>query len=389
MAARTFSPRELARAVAALRGDERKQFEAAERLTRMNASTDAENEADARKQRMGKFGGPTAASAIRPTPITWLWRGFLPLGALSLLYGPEGEGKSLMTMMLAAMATRGTLPGELEGQPANVEIVAYEDDPSAVIVPRLEAAGADLSHIYLHGDDTGDGLLTLPDDVEAFGCALEERDSKLLIIDPLPDALREGLKDNNNGDVRKGIVPLHRMAQELGVCVLGVSHPNKGATDAANKVMGSKAWRSVPRSVILFGRDPDDLNGPTRVAAVSKTNYAARTAVKLKIDAVSVATLDQDQPRAQLAGTTEYTDADLIAANAGSVSEAGASAPSQSEQAKKLLYGLLEDGGGTIDARIAYLAGAAQGLSEATMRRARREIGATGGRTWTLTGVAV
>lgn len=384
-----LSPSELARAVAALKGEDRDQFVKAERMKRMNDSTHAENDADARKRRMGKFGAPTAASAIRATPISWLWRGFLPLGALSLLYGPEGEGKSLMTMMLAAMATRGTLPGALEGQPVNVEIVAYEDDPSAVIVPRLEAAGADLSRIYLHGDDAGDGLLTLPDDVEAFGCALEERGSKLLIIDPLPDALREGLKDNNNGDVRTGIVPLHRMAQDLGVCVLGVSHPNKSATDAANKVMGSKAWRSVPRSVILFGRDPDDLSGPTRVAAVSKTNYASRTAVKLRIDAVPVSSLDQEQPRAVLVGATAYTDADLIAASAGSGSRGGPSPLSQMEQAEKLLYRLLEDGGGSIDARVAYAAGEAQGLSETTMRRARQNIGATGGRTWTLTGLAV
>ncbi len=72
----------------------------------------------------------------------------------------------------------------------------------------------------------------------------------------------------------KGIVPLHRMAQEIGATVLGVTHPNKGATDAANKVMGSK--ESVPRSVLIYGRDPDDLNGPTRIVAVSKANYAAR-----------------------------------------------------------------------------------------------------------------
>lgn len=380
--------RDLAQAVARLSADERRQFEAAEKLARVAGQTDEQNEADARQRRMGKFGAPTAASAIRATPITWLWQGFLPLGALSLLYGPEGEGKSLMTMMLAAMATRGTLPGALHGQPTNVEIVAYEDDPSAVIVPRLEAAGADLRRIYLHGDDAGDGLLTLPDDVDAFGCALEERGSKLLIIDPLPDALREGLKDNNNGDVRKGIVPLHRMAQEMGVSVLGVSHPNKGATDAANKVMGSKAWRSVPRSVLLFGRDPDDLSGPTRVAAVSKTNYAARTAVRLKIDAVPVADLDQDQPRAVLVGESAYTDADLILANAGG-SRGEPVAASQSEQAERLLYRLLEDGGGRVDARVAYAAGAAAGLSEATMRRARREIGADGGRMWALTGMAV
>src|SRR5206468_1042519 len=155
--------------------------------------------------------------AITATRIDWLWQGFLPLGSLSLLYGPEGDGKSTFTMALAAMVTRGTLPGELHGKPASVELIAYEDDPGAVLVPRLLAAGADLERVYIHADDAGDGLLTLPDDVPKFREDLDRRGSRFLIIDPLADALREGLKDNNNGDVRKGIVPLHRMAQELGV----------------------------------------------------------------------------------------------------------------------------------------------------------------------------
>jgi hypothetical protein len=47
--------------------------------------------------------------------------------------------------MIAAQATLGFLPGELRGKPTNVEFVAYEDDRAAVIVPRLLAAGADLS----------------------------------------------------------------------------------------------------------------------------------------------------------------------------------------------------------------------------------------------------
>ncbi len=325
------------------------------------------------------------ASGIRAVSIEWLWQSFLPLGALSLLYGVEGDGKSTLTMMLAAMATRGDLPGALDGQPATVEIVAYEDDPAAVLVPRLLAAGADLERVFIHGGDAGDEMLTLPDDVAAFGRAVGARDSKLVIIDPLPDALREGLKDNNNGDVRKAIVPLNRMAQETGAAVLGVTHPNKGATDAANKVMGSKAWRSVPRSVLLYGRDPDDLNGPTRVVAVSKANYAGKPARKVKIESVQVEGVEGSQPLAVLGGESSYTDTDIILANVGASRPADAAGRGgQSASAERLLYRLLEDGGGQIEAKDAFAAGDAAGLSKSTVQRARADIGATGGRIWTL-----
>jgi hypothetical protein len=368
--------------LAALDGDEAATFLRQARILAANRVPSDALEARARKAAQGKFARPRPASEIETQAIDWLWKGYLPLGALSLLYGPEGDGKSTLTMMLAAMVTRGTLPGALYGSQAAVEIVAYEDDPGAVIVPRLEAHDADLSRVFIHGDDAGDALLTLPDDVSAFGSALEDRGSKLVVIDPLPDALREGLKDNNNGDVRTGIVPLHNMAQRLGIAVLGVTHPNKGATDAANKVMGSKAWRSVPRSVLLYGRDPDDVSGPTRIVAVSKANYAAKAASRVRVESVG------DQPRATLDGESSYTDADLLLANAGT----GRGQPlpeTQVERAEKLLYRLLEDGGGEVAAEVAYVAGEADGISRSSMQRARRSIGADGGRTWKLTGLGL
>ena len=380
-------PQDLARLVAGLDDGQRQTFEAAEKLSRMNGKTDAELESETRERRKGKFACPTAADAIKPVSITWLWRHYVPLGALSLIYGPEGDGKSTLTAMLAAMVTRGTLPGSLEGKPASVEIIAYEDDPAAVLVPRLLAADADLSRVFIHGDDVGDGLLTLPDDVEAFELALEDRRSRLVIVDPLPDALREGLKDNNNGDVRAGIVPLHNMAQRLGVAVLGITHPNKGSTNAADKVMGSKAWRSVPRSVMLYGRDPDDPDGPTRVVAVSKTNYAAKTASRVRVETVTLDGVEHPQPRARLDGMSKYTDADVILANAGISQNEDKKPASQLEAAERLIYRLLEDGGGEIESKVVYAAGEAAGLPEATMRRARQNMGVTGRGVWKLEGL--
>lgn len=348
----------------------------------MGTVSNEEIDATTERDRMGKFASPISAAGIEPVSIEWLWRDFLPLGNLSLIYGTEGDGKSTLTAMIAAMATQGNLPGALKGQPTNVEIFAYEDDAAAVLVPRLLAAGADLNRVWIHGGDLSTEPLTLPDDAEALGHALVSRGSKLVIVDPLPDALREGLKDSNNGDVRKALVPLQVMAQMTGAAVVGVTHPNKGSTDAANKVMGSKAWRSVPRSVILYGRDPDDLDGDTRIAAVSKANYARRTAVKIRVRSVEVDGVEP-QPCAEIVGASEHRDSDVILANLGAFKP---EAQTKQREAEKLIYRLLEDGGGSIEASAAYAAGIAAGLTEATMRRARQAIGAEGGTTWTLKG---
>jgi hypothetical protein len=65
----------------------------------------------------------------------------------------------------------------------------------------------------------------------------------------------------------------------------------------------------------------------------------------------------QAQPRARLVGRSNYTDADLILANAG----AGRRQDGRGTQAKRaqaLIYVLL-DGGGEIEAKVAYAAGVA------------------------------
>jgi hypothetical protein len=336
-----------------------------------------------RVRRPSKSFAGTPAATVKPRRRRWLWRSWVPLGTLSLLYGEEGLGKGNVSIYIAAGVTRGTLPGDLDGIPGDVDIVTFEDDPEIDLVPRLLAAGADLERVTFHAEsDAYESPLTLPDDVADLGEAMRERQSRLLIIDPLPDALREGLKDNNNGDVRTGIVPLQQMAKQLDAAVLGVAHPNKGATTAANKVMGSKAWRSVPRSVIMLGKNPDDIDGDTRVMCVTKRNGAReKPSQVVRLEDVEVDALDADgapvgrAPRVVVVGDSDYTDEDLVVLSVtGKASGAGKKAATQSARAELLIIDLMIESGGSISAAAAYAAGAAEGIGEATMRRARQAL---------------
>lgn len=69
----------------------------------------------------------TLASQIKPRPVRWLWPDRIPAGALTLLAGREGIGKSLVGVRLAAELTRGTLPGERHGRPSRVMFATSED----------------------------------------------------------------------------------------------------------------------------------------------------------------------------------------------------------------------------------------------------------------------
>src|SRR6188474_2019635 len=87
----------------------------------------------------------TPVSGISLRPVRWLLQDQIPLGAITLLGGREGIGKSLVALTWAAQVTQGTLPGACHGCPRSVIVAATEDSWEHTIVPRLVAAGADLN----------------------------------------------------------------------------------------------------------------------------------------------------------------------------------------------------------------------------------------------------
>jgi len=96
-------------------------------------------------------------------------------------------------------------------------------------------------------------------------------------------------------------------------------------------------------------------------------------------DSVSVEGVEHPQPRAEIVGASQHTDSDVLLANLGTTRD---KPQSQKEIAEKLLYRLLEDGGGEIAADVAYNAAEVEGISPATMRRAKVDIGAEGRGVW-------
>ena len=89
----------------------------------------------------------TSADSIKPRPVFWLWKNRLALGTLGLLAGREGVGKSTLGYWIAARITQGDLFGCFAGTPKAVLVCATEDSWEHTIVPRLMAAGADLTPI--------------------------------------------------------------------------------------------------------------------------------------------------------------------------------------------------------------------------------------------------
>jgi AAA domain/Bifunctional DNA primase/polymerase, N-terminal len=75
-------------------------------------------------------------------PPRWLWRGKIPVNAVTLLAGRPKLGKSLLSIWIAAQLSRGLLEGSYD-EPARSLIIAAEDPPDPIVKGRLIAASAD------------------------------------------------------------------------------------------------------------------------------------------------------------------------------------------------------------------------------------------------------
>src|SRR6267142_5482964 len=90
----------------------------------------------------------TKFSDIKEEKVKWLWPGVIPVGKLSLFIGDPGNGKSLLSIDIAARVSAGTkFPDETPITAGNVLMVFCEDDAADTVKPRLRIAGADLNKI--------------------------------------------------------------------------------------------------------------------------------------------------------------------------------------------------------------------------------------------------
>lgn len=218
------------------------------------------------------------ANAIKPQAIRWAWPGWLALGKLTILAGAGGTGKTTLTIGLAAtMTSAGRWPdGELCRECRSVVIWSSEDDPADTIVPRLIAAGADLSRVFiLQGRINGLGEVEPFDparDMDLLAAELERiSDVGMVMLDPIVSAVAGDMHRAN--DVRRALQGLVDLAEQYGCAVLGITHFSKGSAgnNPAERVLGSQAFGALARTVLVAAKQEDS---EQRVLARAKSNIA-------------------------------------------------------------------------------------------------------------------
>jgi putative DNA primase/helicase len=138
-----------------------------------------------------------------------------------------------------------------------------EDDIEDTVVPRLIAAGADLTRIHIVKTMRKDGkerTFNLVTDLPELRKTVERIGNVVLvIIDPMSAYVGVGkVNTSSTTDVRGFLTPLTQMAAELEIAVIGIMHFNKKAdvTSAMLRIADSLAYVAAARLRLRRGRRP-------------------------------------------------------------------------------------------------------------------------------------
>ena len=346
-----------------------------------NAGVSALDAADTAWTEQSEVNGPlviTRASDIKARKVGWLWDQRLPRGKVVLVAGEGGLGKSMALAWIAATVSTGRdWPcGEGHSPIGSVIILSAEDDASDTILPRLMAADADCSKVYIlsavrREDEKGHRSFNLQHDLPALEKKIGElRDVVLVIIDPITSYLG-AVDSHRNAELRSVLEPLGEMAARLGVTVIANTHLSKSTAGSANsRVIGSVAFVNHARAAFIVTFDSDDSG--RRLFLPSKTNLGrACDGLAYRIADTVVMGGDGEviwAPYVKWEDSTVKISADeAVAAMSGDAESRGAK-----EEAKTFLLQVLADG--SVAAKEVKRQAEDAGISVASLRRAKSSL---------------
>ena len=302
-------------------------------------------------------------SDVEPEEVSWLWRGYIPYGKLTVLGGDPGLGKSWATLDLGARVTVGaeTPDGNERIDVGAVVLLTAEDGLADTVRPRIDAQGGNAELVSVvegvvdaEGHEHHPSLLK---DIEQLEAVVVSTRARLVIVDPL-----NAYTGNTNGyvdtQIRQVLTPLSKMAERTGAAVLLVMHLNQDMSlPVLYRFQGTIGYLGAVRSALVVARDTEDPE--KRVMALIKSNLTR----SMPAFAFTIA---GDPPTLSWLGQVDTDITELLAAGpAGNTSKL--------EQAKSFLKSCLSLG--AVPTHDVLSLATTANISVKTLRRAADVVG--------------
>lgn len=311
------------------------------------------------------------ASAVAMEKPDFMWEGWMVKRAFQLLIGRQGAGKTTWASHLIALASTGKpFPDDPVGarDPINVGVMSLED-PDSRVRARLQAAGADLDRVVIMGrvEHEKEGEIVeqqwmMPRDINALERLIVEEKIGLVVIDGIGFCIQSD-GEPGYGAVSQALSALGKVAERTNSAIVGLTHPPKGGSDPVTAAIGSTAWTAQSRICWVLGVDKNDET--KRVISVSKTNF------KEPQTGYEFAIADDPETEAGFVVGVEASDitsAEIMSAFSNE-EERGAKT-----DAKEFLTQALDPPGYERLSSELFKEAAAQGISDSTLTRAKRDL---------------
>lgn len=221
-------------------------------------------------------------------PRQWLVQDWLPVGAVSTLFGDGGTGKSLVAIQAATAVAAGVPLWGHQTTKAPVLALYCEDETDEVsrrqqsILRAMKLSKADVrdSHFqsrfglqsYLGALDKKSGRYAMGDLFAAIRAKAIEMSARLVILDNI--SLLFGDNINDPTAVTSFMSALNGLALELNGAVLLLGHISKGE---GSRFAGTTAWNNAARNRLFLGRPEVGAaarNPDLRILSRDKANYS-------------------------------------------------------------------------------------------------------------------
>ncbi|MBM3273581.1 MAG: AAA family ATPase, partial [Candidatus Sericytochromatia bacterium] len=254
------------------------------------------------------------------------------------------------------------------GEAGNVVYLIKEDGVADTLVPRLIAAGADVSKVAVLEGVTiveGDKEIQAPfslADLSILAETVRIVNPRLVVVDPIQSHLGADVDMHRANEVRPILDGLSKLAEESGFALVYIAHFNKNQGGrAAYRLMGSVDFMAAARSVLFTGRDPDD---PEAFVLIHQKASLDKEAPPLGYRLVDV----DGKSRVEWTGVRDISVERVLAGDPGEDDRSAV------EEAEEFLREVLA-GGVEVDVREVLREAKKAGHSERTLQRARRNMG--------------